>query len=152
LTYNPLFSLGRILSYGMAGWLAGLAGSALTDGLQLTLEMALPRMIAALTVIAAGLHLAGWRPKLALVEGLGAPLWRWVEPIGRSLIPPIRSPLQALLYGTVWGWLPCGLVYWGLLIAATVPNPTKGMGFMVAFGAATLPMVSATGMLASWVK
>ena len=151
LTYNLLFSLGRILSYALAGLLTGMAGSVLAEGLGSTPGLVLPRLIAALTVIAAGLHVGGWWPRLALVEGLGAPLWRRLEPVGRSLIP-IRSPLQALLYGTVWGWLPCGLVYWALLISATAPDATQGMLFMLAFGVATAPAVLATGMLAGWIR
>jgi len=151
LSYNLLFSAGRILSYGLAGLLTGLAGSALAESLESAPGLMLPRMIAALTVIAAGLHLGGWWPRLALVEGLGAPLWRRLEPLGRSLIP-IQSPLQALLYGAVWGWLPCGLVYWALVISATTPNALHGMAFMLTFGLATLPMVLATGMLAGWVR
>lgn len=151
LSYNLLFNLGRIGSYGIAGLLIGLVGSALAEGLESAPGLALPRMIAAVTVIAAGLHVGGWWPKLALVEGLGAPLWRRLEPLGRKLIP-IRSPWQALLYGSIWGCLPCGLVYWALLISATAPNATQGMIFMLAFGVATLPTVLATGMLAGWIR
>ena len=151
LTYNLLFNLGRLASYTLAGLLVGLAGSALTEALESTPGLALPRLIAALTVIVVGLHVGGWWPRLAVVEGLGAPLWRRLEPLGRNLIP-IRSPLQALLYGTIWGCLPCGLVYWALLISATAPHATQSMLFMLAFGVATLPTVLATGMLAGWIR
>lgn len=151
LAYNLLFSLGRIFSYALAGLLTGTVGSALAESLDSAPALVLPRLIAALTVIAAGLHLGGWVPRLALVEGLGVPLWRRLEPVGRSLIP-IRSPFQALLYGTVWGWLPCGLVYWALLISATAPNATQGMLFMLVFGVTTVPAMLATGMLAGWIR
>jgi sulfite exporter TauE/SafE len=144
--YNLLFSLGRIASYALAGALAGsLAGS-----LAPLAQAQWLRLLPALTVVLAGLYLSGWLPRLALVDRLGTPLWRHLEPLGRRLIP-IRSPLQALAYGLVWGWLPCGLVYWALAIAASTGHAGKSMLFMVSFGIATLPAILATGLLAGWL-
>jgi len=150
LGYVLAFSLGRIASYGILGALAGIAGEALGEALAEVSGVDWIRLLAAVTVIALGLFVAGWLPGMSVIERFGAPLWRRLEPFGRRLLP-VRTPFQALLYGAVWGWLPCGLVYWALLIAAGAGNATVSAGFMVLFGLGTLPSVAAAGMLTGWV-
>jgi hypothetical protein len=150
LLFNVLFSIGRVASYGLAGALAAWLGSALAEQLAPLAGVNLLRLAPSLMIVLAGLYIGGWLQRLALVEKLGAPLWSALEPIGRRLIP-VRSPLQALLYGAIWGWLPCGLVYWALFIAASADSAIEGAGFMVIFGLATLPAIVATGMLAGWI-
>jgi sulfite exporter TauE/SafE len=90
---------------------------------------------------------AGWLPRLTLIERIGVPLWRYLEPLGRRLLP-VQSPLMALLYGAVWGWLPCGLVYTMLIATTAQADPLYGALHMAVFGLGTLPAVAATGMLA----
>jgi sulfite exporter TauE/SafE len=51
----------------------------------------------------------------------------------------------AITLGLAWGWLPCGLSYSMLLLAATTASPAGGALVMAAFGVGTLPaMVGAT--------
>ena len=52
---------------------------------------------------------------------------------------PTQPALRALTLGLLWGWLPCGLVYSVLLVAAFAGNPVRGGATMVAFGLGTLP-------------
>ncbi len=151
LLFNLAFNLGRVSSYGIAGALAGLLGSALAERLAPIAGINLLRLVTVLLVVAAGLYVGGWVPRLAVVERIGTPLWRRLEPLGRRLIP-VRSLTRAFLYGLVWGWLPCGLVYWALLIAAGAGDPSASAIFMVIFGLATLPGMVATGMLVSWIQ
>jgi sulfite exporter TauE/SafE len=151
LLFNLAFSLGRVGSYAVAGALAGLLGSVLAERLAPLAGLPLLRLVPVLLVVLAGLYVGGWVPRLALVERVGIPLWQRLEPLGRRLIP-VRSLSHSLLYGLVWGWLPCGLVYWALLIAAAAGDPAGGAGFMVIFGIATLPGMVATGMLAGWIQ
>ena len=96
-------------------------------------------------MVGMGLYLAGWFPKFAKMERLGAPVWRWLQPIGKRFIP-VRTWRQAFFLGMVWGWLPCGLVYAGLAVAATSGNATQGALMMMAFGAGTLPAVMGAGI------
>ncbi len=151
LTYNLLFSAGRIASYAGAGAGAGLLGAAVAPHLDPAGGTHLLRLVPAIMVIIAGLYVGGWVPGLALIERLGAPVWTRLEPVGRTLLP-VKTPLQALMYGVIWGWLPCGLVYWALLIAATAANAAESAMFMVIFGIATTPAMVATGMLAGWIQ
>ncbi|WP_428624826.1 sulfite exporter TauE/SafE family protein [Sedimenticola sp.] len=143
LAYNS----GRILSYAAAGALIGLLGSALLEALGPGQGHRWLQWFAALIMVLIGLHIAGWLPRLAQVERIGAPLWRWLEPLGRRLMPVESIPL-AVVYGAIWGWLPCGLVYTMLISTATKVGPVNGALYMAAFGLGTLPSVMATGLLA----
>jgi len=64
--------------------------------------------------------------------------------------------LQAFLFGAVWGWLPCGLVYYALLLAVTEGNAIDAGLYMLMFGLGTLiPMLLASmlaGRLNHWRK
>jgi len=137
------YNLGRLLSYGIAGAIVGLLSSPLSafNG-HLIL-----RYLSVIVMIGMGLYLAGWFPKFAQMERVGAPIWRWLQPIGQKLLP-VRTRSQAFLLGTVWGWLPCGLVYAALAVAATVGDPVKASLTMLAFGAGTLPAVMGAGLFA----
>ncbi|EEF80702.1 sulfite exporter TauE/SafE family protein [Methylophaga thiooxydans] len=145
------YNVGRILSYGVAGLIVGLLSTPLT---QLNAHWVL-RIVSVMVMIGMGLYLAGWFPKFARAERLGAPVWRLLQPIGQKLLP-VKSYSQAFFLGMVWGWLPCGLVYAALAVAATAGDPVKGGLVMLAFGAGTLPAVMGaglfTGMLAALAR
>lgn len=141
------FNLGRISSYSLAGGLFGWLGQGLTAA---TANTWLPqglRLLAALLLVGVGLHIAGWFPRFALIERVGEPLWRWLQPLGRRLLP-VGTLAQACAYGALWGWLPCGLVYSMLLSTPAQADPLAGALFMAAFGLGTLPALLVTGLLA----
>ena len=49
-----------------------------------------------------------------------------------------------MLFGMLWGWLPCGMVYSALILAMSTGDAVYGMLTMLCFGLGTLPgMVSA---------
>jgi len=114
LPYILLYNMGRILSYTLAGALVAGVGGELLHTISPRYGHLLLQGIAALIMIAMGLYITGWFPRLALIESVGRPLWRYLEPVGQRLLP-VRSPLQAFLFGMVWGWLPCGMVYGALI-------------------------------------
>lgn len=148
--YLVAYNGGRIASYALAGALIALLGNSLYLLVSPRLGHLLLQSLAAALLIGIGLYLAGWFPRFAAIERLGLPLWRRLEPLGRRLLP-VRSPGQALLYGLIWGWLPCGLVYSALLWTVTAGSPAHGALFMLAFGLGTLPPVFGAGMLAESV-
>ncbi|QLC72192.1 sulfite exporter TauE/SafE family protein [Pseudomonas sp. LPB0260] len=139
LSYN----LGRILSYGVAGLLLGLAGWALASS---PAAIAL-RVLAALLLIAMGLYLAGWWSGLTRIEAVGRGLWRHIQPLTRRFMP-VDSTAKAVVLGSLWGWLPCGLVYSTLLWASSQGNALDSAALMLTFGLGTLPVLLATGMAA----
>ena len=137
------YNLGRIGSYTLAGLLLGLAGWALSN----SPAAMLLRIVAALLLIAMGLYLAGWWSGLTRIEALGRGLWRYIQPLTRRFMP-VTSVARALLLGSLWGWLPCGLVYSTLLWASSQGNALDSAALMLAFGLGTLPVLLATGLAA----
>lgn len=141
------YNLGRVLSYGCAGLLLGLAGWAVASS---PAALAL-RVVAALLLIVMGLYLAGWWSGLTRIEALGRGLWRHIQPVASRLLPVSSLP-RALLLGALWGWLPCGLVYSTLLWAASQGNAGYSAALMLAFGVGTWPVLLATGLAAERVN
>ena len=147
LAYNG----GRILSYTLAGVLAGALGaSSFFLGHILPIQKILYGL-SSLMLVLLGLYLAGVWHGVTYVERLGSVLWRQLQPLSRRLLP-VRSPWQAILLGAVWGWLPCGLVYSVLVAALAAGNALQGGMLMLAFGLGTLPTLMAMGMAAVKLK
>lgn len=106
--------------------------------------------LASLILIGIGFYLAGWFPGYAVIEKIGTGLWQRLEPLGRRLLP-VKSPIQAGLFGIVWGWLPCGLVYGVASWAVTSGSAVNGALVMLAFGLGTLPGVVSAGLATGWI-
>ncbi len=141
---------GRIVSYSIAGALAGGAGAALGLRLEFSAWQLVLLALSGFVMISVGLLLAGFLPKRMSVERLGGPIWRRLEPIAKKILP-IHTPTRAFAFGLIWGWLPCGLVYSALSVAAVSGSPLHGSLTMFAFGMGTLPMLTSMGMLAEKV-
>lgn len=144
-----LYNLGRIFSYSVAGGIIGTIGWWLQGSN--TIAMLVLRVIAGLMLIAMGLYLAGWWRGLLRLEQAGGHLWKHLQPLGKRLMPVTR-PWQALLLGSLWGWLPCGLVYSTLVLAATSGNWQQSALTMSSFGLGTLPALLLTGAFARQLK
>lgn len=137
------YNVGRIASYSVMGLLLGIFVSLFSQwggGGFL-------RIIAGLLLIAMGLYLADWWRGITKLEVAGHYLWAYLQPLGKRLLPVDNLP-KALMLGTVWGWLPCGLVYAALALAITQPSPWLSAGGMLAFGIGTLPAVLIAGVAA----
>jgi sulfite exporter TauE/SafE len=144
LTLALAYNLARIASYSLAGALAGLLGQTLLRSVNVApLSIAFRVLAGAIMVAAAGRLLFGWR-LLDPLEAAGAGLWRKVMP-AKGRVAQRRGLSGAIGLGLAWGWLPCGLSYSMLLLAATTASVANGALVMAAFGVGTLPaMVSAT--------
>lgn len=141
LSYN----IGRISSYILAGLLVGGLGQLLVGQLQPITTLL--GWLATLMLILMAFYIGQWWMGLTRVEAIGKHLWRYLEPLGRRLMP-VSHPGQALLIGLIWGWLPCGLVYSMLLLALSSGSSVNGGLLMLAFGLGTLPTLLVTGGLA----
>lgn len=148
LAFISAYNIGRIASYTLAGLIAGAVGTGLASGAGFESGHAVLRFLGVAMMIAIGLYLAGWVPQLAAIERIGTPVWRLLEPLGRRLLPVATLP-KALSYGLVWGWLPCGLVYFMLIWSMTSGDALQGGLTMLAFGIGTLPTLVATGFMTS---
>jgi len=147
LAYNA----GRILSYTLAGAIAGLVGAS-----SFFLAHVLPIQhvlygISSLMLIALGLYLAGIWHGVTYLESAGKIIWKALQPYSKRYIP-VQSFKQAFLLGSLWGWLPCGLVYSVLIAAIATGNAMNGGLLMLTFGLGTLPTLLTIGMAAVRLK
>ena len=147
LSYN----VGRIASYAAAGALAG----GLAGGVRLlagaSVWQAGAYVLANLMLVALGLYLMdAWRG-LTMLETQGQKLWRYIQPLTKKLLP-LDSPFKLLLAGSLWGWLPCGMVYSVLLTAMLSGSALSGASVMLAFGLGTLPMLLTVGMFGAQLR
>jgi sulfite exporter TauE/SafE len=138
------YNLSRITSYAIAGALAGLLGRTLLAAADVKpLSIAFRVVAGAIMIAAAAQLLFGWR-LLGPLEAAGSGLWRRIAPwAGRQ--GQAGGLGGAIGLGLAWGWLPCGMTYSMLLLAATTASVPLGAAVMLVFGLGTLPsMVTAT--------
>ncbi len=147
LAYNG----GRITSYTLAGILVASAAGALATLFQLDMALAALQLFAAVMLVLLGLYISQLFKGLAYLEQLGRPLWRQLAPLAQRLLP-LHSPGKAFLAGTLWGWLPCGLVYSTLTWALASADPVQGGLVMAGFGLGTLPSLLAMGAAADLLE
>jgi uncharacterized protein len=147
LAYNA----GRIGSYMAAGALAGglaqwAQALARLPALQAGAYWAANLMLAAL-----GLYLMDAWHGLARLEQGGQVVWRRVRPL-LGKVGPIDGPARMFVAGSLWGWLPCGMVYSVLVTAMLSGSVVQGALVMLAFGLGTLPMLLGLGLLGARLR
>lgn len=140
--YILSYNLGRIVSYAgagaMTGWLGAFFIEFVSSGLQLL------RIFSVFMLVLLGFYISGWWKLLTYIEKAGNHVWRKVSPMGKRFIP-FKTPLHAIPYGMIWGWLPCGLVYSTLSWSMASASPQQGALIMLFFGMGTLPSMLLLG-------
>lgn len=143
--FHLAYSIGRVSSYAVAGAIAGsLGGLGLLMSEILPLQTAL-YVLANVMLVLLGLYLAGLSSLAARFEVLGSALWRRIQPLAVRLLP-VRSAGGAFVVGSLWGWIPCGLVYAVLATALLSGSALQGAYLMLAFGAGTIPNLVLAGL------
>jgi len=138
---------GRIASYSVAGAIAGSVGALALAAGPWHFAQIFFFVLANTLMVLLGLYVAGWGRGVRGLEVIGARAWKVIEPMARRMLP-IDSTPRALGAGIAWGWVPCGLVYSMLALAAARGDPTSGASVMAAFGLGTLPALVASGFVA----
>jgi sulfite exporter TauE/SafE len=148
VTWQLLYSLGRIFTYATLGAMAGYGGQRLA-GLKLASvnATALLALAAGMILIYEGLVSAGFWERLFPVQGTGNCA---TGGLLRSMLKQ-QSRTGVFLAGVATGFLPCGLVYAFLLIAVRAGNLFLGGLVMAIFGLGTVPLMVATGTSASLI-
>ena len=146
LTGTFLYHFGRLLSYGLIGFLFGLLGK--------------------------GLYLAGFQQRLSILVGavmillvliptaqlnrfsVSRPLYRIIGTVKAKLGLYLRkTSLKALFsIGFFNGFLPCGLVYMALLGSVSTGDALLGSLYMILFGLGTVPLMTAAIYLGNFLK
>jgi sulfite exporter TauE/SafE len=126
----PAWHAGRILTYAGLGGLAGAVGRLLPG------PAWLPAALATALLLWFALALAGLVPEPRLVPpGIAKAATRAAAGAGTA---------PQFLFGVTNGFLPCGLVYSALSIPVALARPIPGALAMLAFGAGTVPALTAT--------
>ncbi len=153
--FSLAYNAGRVLSYVLAGGIAGAfgqAGVALRGG---ALAQHLLMFLMGATLIVVALGVAGVGPVMRGIERAGSALWRQIQPYSSYFLPVTRRR-QAFGLGMLWGWLPCGMVYAVLLMAFASGSAAEGALLLGAFGLGTLPNLLILGSAAQraprWLK
>ena len=124
---NLAHHIGRMSSYGMLGAIAAL----------------LSRQLATLS------HWPKLEASLLLLAGLMFLLSSLASPWRRHAALEVSG---TYLRGFLLGFMPCGLIYAALMVAASTANPIAGGVGMVAFVAGTLPALWIADSAAAWLS
>lgn len=128
--------LGRVVSYTLAGAaMGGLGQTLLFVGQSGTLRLALQVMFA-LSWLWLAARLLKPNLRLPWASDLGGRLWSKLQPVTRAFLPA-TTRARAFALGALWGFMPCGLSYAMLMIAATQGDAVGGAAIMAAFGIAS---------------
>lgn len=146
VSFLPLH-LGRITTYTFFGALIGLAGSLLDQAGGMMGWQGLFSVIVGIIMLLVSLSLMGVLPPIeatlvTLTKG-NTPVTRMRGLFGK------RSFWSTLTLGILWGFLPCGLVFAMLVLAARVGTFWGGALTMLTFGLGTVPTLVGFGLAAN---
>jgi uncharacterized protein len=141
-----LYHVGRLLTYALAGVLAGAAGQLVDMGGQtLGLQLFAARIVGALMIVFGVLRL------VQLAGQRGAAQTNFVGPAAqpnlvtrlllklRPLVFRLPVPARGLATGLLTAFLPCGWLYLFALVAAGTGSMLMGSVVMIAFWIGTVP-------------
>jgi sulfite exporter TauE/SafE len=142
------YHIGRVLVYGILGYLVGYIG----------MGIKLFGVLQAISIIAGiGIIIYAWRKHLSFIKiPLNVPLslskghFVTMSLLSQSMgkIMHSESPLKLFLLGALNGLLPCGMVYTALITAVVLGTPLLSATSMLAFGLGTLPGLVAFSLFA----
>ena len=134
------YSLGRVTTYTAIGAIFGAIGGVLSMN---SIAIALFTILAGLFMILAGLSLIGKFNFLTKLEHSFSKA-KWYQKIFRETIAS-KSIASFYILGLLNGLLPCGLVYFFAVAAASTGSPFWGAVVMLIFGLSTIPSLFTLG-------
>jgi len=145
------YNFGRLFSYAMAGGVMGSVGWLLVRWSDIHNIQLMMQLLAGIFMLMMGLYISGWWMGLVRLEKIGGIVWQYIQPVAQKILP-VNNSLQAMALGSLWGWLPCGLVYSVLVWAVAAGSFQQGALLMLSFGLGTLPNLLAMGLFANQLK
>lgn len=150
------YHAGRLLTYSIAGLVAGLLGAAVSLGGDVVGIQSLAARVVGGAMIALGLiryvewqfpqwmrsQPAGITSTGATSAGLGGWISAWVA-ARRPQLNRLPLLLRGVAAGSLTTLLPCGWLYLFVLVAAGTGHPLPAVSVMVAFWLGTLPALTA---------
>ncbi len=101
-------------------------------------------------LILMGLYVLGFKRIGIVVESLGKRLWVHIRPAATARLSG-SGALNSVLAGSLWGLVPCGMVYAVLSAALVSGSALNGALLMLVFGLGTLPNLMVLGMSGQWL-
>ena len=146
-TAHILYSIGRVFTYTILGALFGFIGGVamfnnLANGSLL--------ILAGVFMVLAGLSLSGKIKFLTLIEHSFSSS-SWYTKLFRELLKT-KSLMSFFILGMLNGLLPCGLVYFFAVTAASTASATYGALVMLIFGLSTIPALFSLGFFVGLYK
>ena len=146
-TAHILYSAGRVFTYTILGALFGfLGGVAMFNNLANGSLL----ILAGIFMILAGLSLSGKIKFLTLLEHSFSNT-SWYTKLFRKLLQT-KSLFSFFVLGMLNGLLPCGLVYFFAVAAASTASPIYGAFVMFIFGVSTIPALFSLGFFVGLYK
>ena len=140
------YNAGRITTYAVLGAIfGGAGGAALAASDWLSVQRAL-YVAANVFLLVLALAIVSDGKGMAWPQRVGAALFARMLPAVRPLLAR-DDGLSRYALGTIWGLVPCGLVYSVLPIALFAGGAVQGGTVMLAFGLGTLPNLLAAGWI-----
>lgn len=141
-----IYHTARILAYVLLGFLFGLIGKSLNlFGIQQQLSIAVGLLMIVLVLI----------PHKTLARyNLSKPIYRVIAKVKSALGTQLkkRTPETFFTIGFLNGFLPCGLVYMAVFGAVASGSFWTGGLYMAAFGAGTIPLMTAAVYLGNFLN
>ncbi len=144
------YNLGRITTYALLGALAGGVGSVAWMMQSMLPVQQTAFFLSNLLVVLMGLYVIGFKRIGAVAESWGKHLWRYIRPVATARLTG-SGFLNSVLAGSLWGLVPCGLVYAVLSAALVSGGWYQGGLLMLAFGLGTLPNLMLLGLSGQWL-
>jgi sulfite exporter TauE/SafE len=143
LARQLVFSVGRIFTYATLGAMVAFAGLSLAQRASFLVHaQAWLAIVAGVVLIVMGLATAGVLPRRVSGTGsMGCLAGTWLGTLLRD-----GRASSTFLAGLFTGFIPCGLVYAFLALAASTASMPWGAATMAAFGAGTVPLMVLTGL------
>lgn len=144
------YNLGRILTYTLLGALAGGIGSVawLMDSMLPIQQVAY--FISNVLVLLMGFYVIGFKRIGIMVEALGRRFWQLIRPAATARLSG-KGFINSILAGSLWGLVPCGMVYAVLSTALVSGSYRQGALLMFLFGLGTLPNLMLLGLSGQWL-
>lgn len=142
-----LYSFGRILTYVILGAIFGFLG-----GVAMFNNMAngLLLIFAGIIMVLTGLSLSGKIKFLTLIEH-SVSKNGWYQKLFRELLQT-KTLISFFILGMLNGLLPCGLVYFFAITAASTASAASGALVMLIFGLSTIPALFSLGFFVGLFK
>jgi sulfite exporter TauE/SafE len=141
------YALGRVFTYTLLGAIFGFIGGVATFN---NIANGTLTIIAGVVMILAGLSLIGKIKFLTLLEH-SISKNSWYQKSFKALLHD-QSIFSFFILGMLNGLLPCGLVYFFAVTAASTGSPISGALVMLIFGLSTIPALFSLGFFVGLFK